>query len=217
MYNNNTNNFPAIVFMVLLFIGVGLLIYYAWDVTQVLEEVRTENAALIARNAEYETLIADYQARITTAEATISTYAASITDCETRITLLMADQAGHQAEIERLNAEIARLEAELENARNDLNTLTAAQNASLTVSEHQPLSPDCTCEQTAATTGIVLSAGFWTTVSALSIAEFILVGWLLTRKMRRDNRPNAAHRLAANSLPRKSTHNPVIDSRFTDR
>jgi len=217
MYNNNTNNFPAIVFMVVLFIGVGLLIYYAWDVTQTLADITLDNEALRTQNAEYETLIADLQARIATYEATISTYAASLSDYEARITLLMADQAGHQAEIDRLNAEIARLEAELENARNDLNTLTAAQNASLTVSEHQPLSPDSPCEQTAETTGIVLSAGFWTTVSALSIAEFILVGWLLTRKMRRDNRPNAAHRLAANSLPRKSTHNHVIDSRFTDR
>ena len=222
MFNNNTNSssFGSILFFVILFIGMGLLIYYAVDITDQYRELEATMERLQSRDATLSTEIADIK----------QTYS-----------VCMSDNVTYQGQIAAMTDEINRLKAELEKALAEIAAYKASSVApppemgalineinNLKLKNQQLSSLSCGSVENSRSTGEILhstilpsSPEFWKALVAITLVEAIFLLSYALHKLDRDARRRKAAVSAAlhtrQSSSRKTNTTGVIDSRFIDR
>lgn len=120
-YSQPSSNFPIVVFVTALLIGMGLLIYHSLDITQENQQLKQ---SLAAAQVELSTL--DTQAKALQEEVATCTLANNALNDEKLGLQTQLDQVAGQNTI--LTNEASRLQGELDQVRNDYTALQASVN-----------------------------------------------------------------------------------------
>jgi regulator of replication initiation timing len=216
MYNNPTSNFATVFFLVVLFIGMGLLIYYTFEVTgenmQLKESVENLQADLVSLTAENAALL--------TANTTL---AAENTALRTENTALTDEYSKMKAELEKALTENTSLKAsvdagtlpEVEAMRRENDNLKQ-ENLRLTLLPCNGGEGNKTGLEVLQSTILPIDLKFWINVAAVVLVEAIL---LISYRFytRRKETAALATLYAERGLSRTSRTTRMIDSRFINR
>lgn len=214
MNNYPSSNFATIFFLVIVFIGTGLLMYHTYDVSlengQLKEVVGTLQASVEKLNAENTTLKAE--------NTTLKTENASLT----------VEKSKLQVELEKALAEITSLKsadtgnllADLVKLRSENNDLRL-ENQRLKAMQNTGGGQNNMAPEALLSTFLPTDLEFWKKVLAVALVEvFLLMNCLvynLLKNVRRGKAAVLSGNYAEHGSARKSRSTHIIDTHFIDR
>jgi cell division protein FtsB len=214
MNNYPSSNFATVFFLVIVFIGTGLLMYHTYDVSlengRLKEVVETLQANVEKLNAENTTLRAE--------NTTLKAENASLT----------VEKSKLQIELEKALAEINSLKAagtgklllDLEKLRSENNELRL-ENQRLVAMQNTDGGQNNMAPEVLLSTFLPTDLDFWKKVLAVALVEvFLLMNCLvynLIKNVRRGKVAALSGNSAIHGSTRKSRNTHVIDTRLVDR